>query len=410
MFNHRSQALLLSLLLGSTPVFAQTMSQEDAFAAGKAAGDATKREAIKAGINDTAAGNLIQGYSNAPPAQSGYWTGNKTLVAPAVAGGQQLQTDCLNTMPTDPAEKARCEAIRAVVGSNAMAPTYSGLVKKTDAIYLSGKAVGNDPESIAGSINGTYTACTTETLTTPGDMILETCDEAMTNATLDCVMGQEVTVDADHLYKCTETMSVINTGQCTVGTVVQVDADANYQCEKTEDAYQTFNCDRTANVTVTETNTWNCAAPGVTIVTLITISKSLYGNTYTTRWHVACTANPNIYRVTVAGYENQTLISVWRTLDMVDNGTLYSGRRYADCYLPYRTILFEDWTAKIECENNNCSLTVVQALGQQGQGSYCQAASGYTPKITAFPSAGQRNITASVGWDNQCSPYEARAQ
>ncbi|MEW6514095.1 MAG: hypothetical protein AB1443_08850 [Pseudomonadota bacterium] len=392
MFSHRFQALLLCLLLGSTPVFAQTMSQEDAFAAGKAAGDATKREAIKAGINDTAAGNLIQGYSNAPPAQSGYWTGNKTLVAPAVAGGQQLQTDCLNTMPTDPAEKARCEAIRAVVGSNAAAPAYSGLVKKTDAIYLTGKAVGNDPESIAGSINGTYTACTTETLTTPGDMILETCDEAMTNATLDCVMGQEVTVDPDHLYKCTETMSVINTGQCTVGTVVQVDADANYQCEKTEDAYQTFNCDRTANVTVTQSGsqTLNCT-PGQ----LIAGATGFFGSPDMFFGYAYC-HTANVVKVVMTGTCGKSATAYLSTpstlVYMGNQNTLACGGN---------TTLFY---AQIFCTGTSCyARYYAEYVGMIFR-------YGYSPNFTLPELVGNYTYTANVSWDNQCAPYEARAQ
>lgn len=396
MFSHRIQALLLSFLLGSTPVFAQTLTQEDAFAAGKAAGDATKREAIKAGINDTAAGNLIPGYSSTPPAQSGYWAGNKTLVAPAVAGGQTLQTDCLNTLPTDPVEKARCEAIRAVVGSNAAAPAYSGLVKKTDAIYLSGKAVGNDPESIAGSINGTYTACTTATLTTPGDMILETCDEAMTNATLDCVMGQEVTVDPDHLYKCTETMSVINTGQCTVGTVVQVDADANYQCEKTEKAYQTFNCDRTANVTVTPTTTISGGCvPGVLLTsvpaatTTFAMNMSIYCESATTVRISASTMGscPASFNTGGVNAISNTFLGYQR------------GRPAGSCINTFSI------SARLYCSSGSCYVSIPYTNITVGSPGTISSPSFSNPAGTPVTT-----YTATAAWDNLCAPYESRAQ
>ena len=226
------------------------MTQAEAFSAGKDAGGETARNDIKSGINDTQAGTVVKGYTTTPPPSSSYWTGNQTLVGPVVTGGSALSASCsTGPLPSDPAEAQRCEAIRAINKTVADQPAYSSLLSKTDDLILKGKAITGDPASIVGAINGAYGDCTTTTKTTEGSFAYETCDEALTNATMTCSIGQEVVVDADHLYQCTTTLATLNNGQCTVGVVVKVDATYNYQCKQSPNTVNNYTCNRTLVVT-----------------------------------------------------------------------------------------------------------------------------------------------------------------
>lgn len=242
-------SILSAMLLSAQGAMAQ-MSAAEAFNAGKVAGGESVRSDVQTNVTHGGAEGTIRGYSTSPPSATSYWMGSQTPVGPIVSGGSALESACsTGTLPSDPAEAQRCAAIRAINKSAHDRAAYGSLIGKDDPLILRGNAITADPEAVAGTISGAYTACTTSTQTRDPVFEYETCDEALTNAAMTCSIGQEVVVDADHFYQCVTTLATLNSGQCTVGTTLQVARSYNYQCQQSPKSLQTYTCNRILTVT-----------------------------------------------------------------------------------------------------------------------------------------------------------------
>lgn len=254
--------LLMSLALAWGIASAQTADQMNAFNAGKAAGDSNHTQDMFNNVNNTQAGNSVSGYSQTPPTQSSYWGGQNTVLNNLYTGGNGKVSECgSGTSSTAAEDQQHCEAVNSIMKTQADMPT--NLVTRSDPVMLQGKTIAANPDSIAGAIDGNYSNCTTSQKAKDPAFTMQTCDDWSQNQTQSCTMGQEVTVDPDYIYSCTETLSTINHGSCTYGEVIQVRADFNYQCQKTDYQVNQQTCHKTLTV---QANTVPGCTPGAFIV------------------------------------------------------------------------------------------------------------------------------------------------
>lgn len=382
-----ARTLVGALLLGSALFCGQAaaqMSAADAFNAGKVAGGEGARNDLHGRIGNSGAEGAIRGYSTTPPAASSYWTGNQTLVGPVVTGGTALADACsTGNLPSDPAEAQRCEAIRAIKKSIGDRSVYGSLIDKSDPLIVRGNAITADPEAVAGSISGAYSNCTITTQQSDQVFEYETCDEGLVNGSMTCSIGQEVVIDADHLYQCTSTLATLSEGQCAVGVSVVVDPLHRYQCEKsiTERSHRT--CERNAIVSIQQVGT--CTEGTSTDVGTLR---------YRANW---ITAQINcIYGVPVHNQMRVTAIA-----GVANAGyNAYLGGYYWVGITPDGLVV----GAILRCVGQICSIEMFYDTCIAGgcrnvvaRATFPVIPSGYTEQII-------------VNWDNQCAALEARAQ
>lgn len=391
----RKTALFVSvvLLFGVATATAQ-MSPADAFNEGKSSGSSNHTQGMFNNVNNTKGEAVVTGYSQTPPSQSSYWGGGGTALNNLLVGGSGKVTECagpgLNA--TNPADKQHCEAVDALSKQPSIRPT--NLITNSDPLLLIGKTIAANPDAIAGAINSNYSNCTTTIKQNDPAFTMETCNDWSETGAAACTMGQEVVVDPDYLYRCSETLSVINTGQCTVGTVVTVDADSNYQCNRTVKVYQTNTCQKIAAVTVNTTTNQNVCT-GVQAQTTGTTS---YG-TQNTHMQLSCTATPNVFS-----------IYLWTTFNYFNCSGTYSAPadgvwRQNFCKCGYQNCSWNGGENRVTCSGNTCTWDVKYiARG----GNYYYVLQSFTRTFTGTQSTSVS--TASVTWTNYCSTLEARAQ
>lgn len=277
-------------------VQAQTtpMTAADAFAAGKSSGDQAAVQSAFGSITSAKGAEIIPGYSSSTPPQSSYWSPS-ALIGPVLSGGVAKIAECDGPASSDPKIKNHCEAVQALAKQPSLRPP--NLITSSDPLIVKGDAITNNPESIAGAITGIYSACTTKTVSLGKEKQTETCEDYATTGSANCQLGYEVKVDADHLFKCLDSVKVSANASCTIGRLITVDADANYQCTKAEKKHETYTCNKTAIADVQYVNVGGCT-PGTFLGYMQSISDS-FG--IGTAW-----AYPNysIYGITCLGNGN----------------------------------------------------------------------------------------------------------
>jgi len=245
------------------PVQAQTtpMTAADAFAAGKSSGDQAAVKSAFDSVTSAKGSEIIPGYSASTPPQSSYWSPS-AIIGPVLSGGVAKIAECDGPASSDPKVKNHCEAVQALAKQPSLRPP--NLITAYDPLIVKGDAITNNPEAIAGAITGIYSACTTKTESLGKEKQTETCEDYATTGSANCQVGYEVKVDADHLFKCLDSVKVSANASCTVGRLITVDADANYQCTKAEKQHQTLQCNKTAIATVNYVNMGGCT-PGTVV-------------------------------------------------------------------------------------------------------------------------------------------------
>jgi len=226
------------------------MTSDQAFQAGQAFGSSAN-SGIAPNINSGKAAEVLKDYTPTAP-ESSYWQGNNTLLSNVLSGGSDKIYDCdanVGSM-TDPKQKNPCEAINMLNKLPAVMPPP--MVTKTDPLYTTGRAIADNPEAIAGAIKGAYSGCTTKTTTIQGETVNQTCDEYLGIDNVKCQIGQVVEVDADHLYKCLETLKALSDQTCTIGRVVELNPEYNYQCIQNQYQTKTMKCEKVLTVTATQ--------------------------------------------------------------------------------------------------------------------------------------------------------------
>ncbi len=371
---------LFSLFLCALSAAASAqMTGTEAFDEGKSFGN-TANSAIKADINATKGGDVLKDFSTSAP-QSSYWLGNMTPLSGVLSGGMDTVIDCdANISSMTGAQKQHCEAVNYMNKLPMVKPPP--MVTKTDPLYTIGRAIVADPQAIAGAIAGTYTGCTTKTVTSPAETVDQTCEEYSTTENVKCQIGQVVRVDPDHLYKCLETIKVLSDQKCTYGRVVVVSPEYNYQCRQNQYQIDTLQCNKIAGVTIGSSSVLNCTPPN-----LFSSGGGGYGDVYcrdnsTFRlyWGVVHPYCPQYHDVVVSNpYPSG---ASWAT------GWMYCGSK-------------DRYSAKsISCSGATCTMT--KCL--QGD----KIPDGCWSTVVARPYS-YTTPTATVTWDNQCSALEARA-
>jgi hypothetical protein len=227
----RAIALATAAFVCSAPAFAQ-MTPEEAFAADKSSGGENHAQQIKNSIGNIKAEEVIKDFSASPPGQASYWNGGNTVLSPLVEGGSNKITECTGAglESTDPITKQHCEAVDAMARHPSTRPT--NLIDSSDPILVQGNTVANDPEAVAGAIDGIYASCSTVTTERPESASLETCTEFSETGAASCSVGLGVAVHPDTLYGCRESLWKLEPGTCTYGHVIQAGTQYNYQCEQ----------------------------------------------------------------------------------------------------------------------------------------------------------------------------------
>jgi hypothetical protein len=245
--------VLLAVVAGIVEARAQ-MSQAAAHAAASSAASATPATGQ---INAVVGAQTIQSYTTSA-SQSGYFQGGTGDIG-GPAGAALL--NCKNNPPTTSPGKEECAALVSVDSTITNTPPLA--LSRTDPLISAGKLVTTDPGVIAGVIDGTYSDCTTETVTYPAEYDLQTCEDFYTAEKAFCEIGEVVKVDAEHLYRCLETIKAQAHSTCTVGEVIHMTANTRYQCKINQKKVVTSKCLRTLNVTVNG-GTGNCSGNVVT--------------------------------------------------------------------------------------------------------------------------------------------------
>jgi len=410
--------LAAALLAFSGLVLAQSggMTSEQAFQAGQAFGSSAN-SGIAPNINSGKAAEVLKDYTPTAP-ESSYWQGNNTLLSNVLSGGSDKIYDCdanVGSM-TDPKQKNPCEAINMLNKLPAVMPPP--MVTKTDPLYTTGRAIADNPEAIAGAIKGAYSGCTTKTTTIQGETVNQTCDEYLGIDNVKCQIGQVVEVDADHLYKCLETLKALSDQTCTIGRVVELNPEYNYQCIQNQYQTKTMKCEKVLKVDVTsEKGCFLADYPsGIQIGVYgdwpfpgIVWGAPAGSGVYNLRWGTGgIICKNNVISIDISGY--------------YDQGDWFAP---VSAKIPFATDIPRtlvggvgaggpDWVAfyfSMSCPNDQCTATFSM--------QYCDTAecpeisstntADWPPSVFPVPVDSAAFKAVDV-WDNQCTALEARAQ
>lgn len=180
--------ILKGLLLLGICVSTQAADVTQTFNDAKTWG-AQQQTSIPVQINPVTAQTKVPNYQSTSPATNNYGNGNTSLFGL----GSSKVTACASN-PTDPQYSSQeCNAVNTVAQSPAQRPQFN--ITKTDPIMQAGSSVINDPSAIAGSIQGTYSACTTKTITSPDTMQTQVCNQYLPVQNSNCLRILVVTCD-----------------------------------------------------------------------------------------------------------------------------------------------------------------------------------------------------------------------
>jgi len=227
----KSLFLFASLTLGEQAL-AQSAAQLEALEYGKSAGS-DNVQSVFDGISNEQGAGVIRNFSTTPPAQSSYWGGDHTGFSGLNVGGTAKITECQTGPGSASAEDTQhCEAVKSIIKTHTDKPT--GLVSASDELLIKGKAITANPAAIAGAIDGAYSDCSTTTESQGPSFSLQTCEEWSISGTETCSLDQVVDIDANYLYRCKESLSLVKATTCSYGRVVEVDTEHSYQCTVTK--------------------------------------------------------------------------------------------------------------------------------------------------------------------------------
>ncbi len=170
------------------PVHAASLSE--AFEQGSTFGR-SGNAAARSHITTTPPASTVPQFT-ATPTQSTYF-GSTDLGGNASA----LQSACLVTPSAGSPSAQACAAINFTRENPARRPTFN--ITPTDPLLVRGKQITADPQSIVGNLAGTYTGCTTRSITTPDIFDKHFCNEYRVLERLTCEKTLSVEVRDDGL-------------------------------------------------------------------------------------------------------------------------------------------------------------------------------------------------------------------
>ena len=172
--------ILLGLMAFGTMLNAHAATLQDAFSQGTQFGQ-SGNAAVRGRIDAGTASTTVPGYTTTAPATSYYGgPGLGTASAATIA-------HCAST-PNDPA----CQAVNFSQTNPGQRPSFT--IDATNPMLTRAKSITSDPASIAGNLAGTYSACTTQTVTSPDIFANRICNEYRTLEQNTCTRTLNVTV------------------------------------------------------------------------------------------------------------------------------------------------------------------------------------------------------------------------
>lgn len=177
----------LAMGLHAGVLAAPPMTPADAFALGKADGSAGAAGVAGQATSANAAAN-VPDYSTTNANSSYFGGGNGN---PRTFGSARV-LDCATTSYTNPRQQAECTAINQIAGDRTNRPITP--IAPTDPTIATGRAIANNPAAVAGSFTSGYSACTTQTVTTPPVYETELCVHEKKIEPVSCQKTLTVTV------------------------------------------------------------------------------------------------------------------------------------------------------------------------------------------------------------------------
>ena len=159
--------LIPILLIAGLETHAASLA--DAFSEGTQFGRAGN-DAARGRINSGTASTTVPGFTSTAPAAS-YFGGPGLGAAGAATLAECADATARGVTSGDPA----CAAVTFSQTNPARRPNFT--IAPHDPVLTRSKAISADPASIAGNLTGTYSACTTQTITTPDLFDTRTCNE-----------------------------------------------------------------------------------------------------------------------------------------------------------------------------------------------------------------------------------------
>ena len=203
--------------------------------------------------------NAGQGNSNVP-----YYGGTVTNQTSVFQAGQGSATvpatnraiDCaVNPQSGTPYTLQECEAINFMRQSPGARPRF--VINRAQPVIANTSNAAKNPAATLGgptatSLNGTYSACTNETIPAANVVTTEICYDFKPVTANVCSVGWQITVDPHHLYQCAEQLQNLATSTCQVKQIVEVDAKYTYECSTPNSILATNSCTKTLSVSVNQ--------------------------------------------------------------------------------------------------------------------------------------------------------------
>jgi len=164
------RVLGLVALLVAAPLTGHAQTPAEAFAQGQGLG-ATGGPAIGRDIGSGANATIVPQYSTTQP-QSGYFAGGSGLLVPP--GTDQVNGCQVNPADPDARKQQQCDATNFLAKKSTAA---SFNLAPNDPVLKAAKPITGNPESVLGSMSGTYSACTPQSVSAPARKQIEVCAE-----------------------------------------------------------------------------------------------------------------------------------------------------------------------------------------------------------------------------------------
>lgn len=224
---------------------------------GNDAGSGVNQAKAQAGVNATTGAAIMPGYGTTAP-ETSYFSGGAGILGPY---SSSKKSDCATMPAATAALQGQCDAINQMAKQTGPGGKPPISITPSDPLLTAGRPVQADPSTVIGTVSSTYSACTTKTVTNPGDFVLEQCSDWLSASSMSCAVGELIKLDPHYVYQCLESLATAASNSCFVPRVVLVDATYHYQCQTTGHTASTPVCTRRAIVTVSGGGSVNLPAP-----------------------------------------------------------------------------------------------------------------------------------------------------
>jgi hypothetical protein len=182
-------------LLALLSSYTEATGLSDAFSSGQAlgsAGVASAQGAITAGQGT----NVVPNYTGAAPESSYFAGGQGTLFAPATGKVSNCAT---GPRASTAYAQQDCDAVNFLARNPSVRPQIN--LGKNDPLVTGAKTILANPQALAGSMTGSYSACSTATVNQPAAYDTEVCNQYTNMTQSTCQKTLNVTVTNDTVYE-----------------------------------------------------------------------------------------------------------------------------------------------------------------------------------------------------------------